>query len=260
MKDHALIPFRAAVRAAVLVSAGWCIFAGPAHAAPAPQAAGTPATRPARQDPTLSYAEGLEFGRRLRARLEEEGIQRADGDLVVRGVIDGLNALPPLWPQEQVDQAIAAIQSDIARRRAEQAYAADPGFREMADENLKRGRRFLKENEACVGVRVLPDGIQLQILKEGHDRVVGNAKQITANFTVSLADGTLVRASEPGHPLTIPTWRLLPAVREAIHGMPLGAEWRLLIPAERAFGLAGKPPVIGPNQALAFELELVNAE
>jgi FKBP-type peptidyl-prolyl cis-trans isomerase FklB len=260
MTDRASIHRHAAVRAAVLVFIGLGVLSGPARAAPASQASGTPATQPARQDPTSAYAAGLEFGRRLRARLEEQGIKRTDGDLVVRGVIDGLNGLPPLWPEEQVDQAIAAIESDIARRRAEQAYAADPGFREMADENLKRGRRFLKENEASVGVRVLPGGIQLQTLMDGHGRVVGNADQITANFTVSLADGTLVRASEPGHPLTIPTWRLLPAVREAIHGMPVGAKWRLLIPAERAFGLAGKPPVIGPNQALAFELELVSAE
>ena len=260
MKDHASARCGAAVRAAIFVSAGLCILPGRGSAAPATQAAGAPTTRPARQDPKLAYAAGLEFGRRLRTRLEEEGINRADGDLVLRGVIDGLNALPPLWSEEQVDQAIAAIESDIARRRAERAYAADPSFREMADENLKRGRRFLKENEASVGVRVLPGGIQLQVLRDGHDRVVGNATQITANFTVSLADGTLVRASETGHPLTIPTWRLLPAVRDAIHGMPVGAKWRLLIPAERAFGLAGKPPVIGPNQALAFELELVNAD
>ena len=41
-------------------------------------------------------------------------------------------------------------------------------------------------------------GVQVQVIEEGNGRVIGNAGFVTGHFTVSLADGTLVRSSEPG--------------------------------------------------------------
>jgi FKBP-type peptidyl-prolyl cis-trans isomerase FklB len=152
------------------------------------------------------------------------------------------------------------VDAEERQRVAEQRYATDPSFRKLADDNLAKSKALLDQNAAMAGVEVLPDGVQIQELKPGDGRVIDNAKFVTANFEVDLADGTLVRASDPGKPMRVSTGEALPALLDATRGMRVGAKWRVILPPEKAYGLAGKPPVIGPNQALRYEIELINAE
>jgi len=43
---------------------------------------------------------------------------------------------------------------------------------------------------------------------------------------------------------------VLPLMRE-------GAMWQVFLPPELAFGVRGDPPIIGPNEALQFDIRLV---
>jgi FKBP-type peptidyl-prolyl cis-trans isomerase FklB len=36
-----------------------------------------------------------------------------------------------------------------------------------------------------------------------------------------------------------------------------GSTWQVFLPPELAFGVRGDPPLIGPNEALKFDLQLV---
>jgi FKBP-type peptidyl-prolyl cis-trans isomerase FklB len=40
--------------------------------------------------------------------------------------------------------------------------------------------------------------------------------------------------------------------------MKKGAKWQLFIPAELAYGADGRPPAIGPNEVLVFDVELLD--
>lgn len=40
--------------------------------------------------------------------------------------------------------------------------------------------------------------------------------------------------------------------------MPVGAKWRVVIPAEQAYGQAGAGDLIPPDAPLVFELELLD--
>src|SRR4051794_5126688 len=72
-----------------------------------------PATQPARKaDPKMAYAVGLGMGQRLRDEMLRDGLT-ADNDLIVRGLVDGLNDLPSLYPEDEMMAAIAKIEATI---------------------------------------------------------------------------------------------------------------------------------------------------
>lgn len=218
-----------------------------------------PTTQPTSCDVKLAYAAGLDFGTELREMLKSDNMT-ADQAMILRGVLDGLNDLPLLYSQEEMQKASQHVERFTALRRAQMQYASNPEFKRIADENLARSQALLKENGAIEGTETLPNGVQVKVLKEGSGRVMGNAKKITVNCEISLADGTLIRSTEAGKPMTVQTANLLPDVVEAMEGMHLGAKWKIVVPPDRAFGLGGKSPLIGPNQAVALMIELISAE
>ena len=237
------------------------IPAGPALAQDVkPAAPAAPATRPTRKaDPKMAYAVGLGMGQRLREAMLRDGLS-ADHDLIVRGLLDGLNDLPSLYPEDEMIAAIAKIEAAIRTQRAERLVASDPSVKRLVEENLQRSRTFLEQNAKMTGVEVLDGGVQVRVLKAGEGNVVGNSKWVIAKFEVALADGTVVDGSEDDKPARFPTLRLPPAVLEAIRPMRIGSKWQIALPPEQAHGLAGKPPVIGPNQALLVDVELLGVE
>jgi FKBP-type peptidyl-prolyl cis-trans isomerase FklB len=49
----------------------------------------------------------------------------------------------------------------------------------------------------------------------------------------------------------------MPGWREALQLMPAGSRWEIVVPASLAYGERGAGRVIGPNQALKFDLEVL---
>ena len=52
--------------------------------------------------------------------------------------------------------------------------------------------------------------------------------------------------------------QVIPGWTEALQLMKEGAKWELFIPPDLAYGPMGSPPVIAPNMALVFEIELID--
>jgi FKBP-type peptidyl-prolyl cis-trans isomerase FklB len=160
-----------------------------------------------------------------------------------------------------MQEAFAEFQAYTQQRRAEKQYADNPTFRKQADDNQQKSRALLDQNAEMAGVEVRPDGVQVQILAPGGGRVVGSAKSLTLkSLRVSLADGTLVESTVGDQTETVATTDVIPALVDAIRGIKVGARCRVWLPSEKAYGLAGRPPKIGPNQAIEYEFELSNAE
>ena len=51
--------------------------------------------------------------------------------------------------------------------------------------------------------------------------------------------------------------QIIPGWREALQLMPVGSKWRIVVPAELAYGERGMGQAILPNSTLIFEVELV---
>jgi FKBP-type peptidyl-prolyl cis-trans isomerase len=56
------------------------------------------------------------------------------------------------------------------------------------------------------------------------------------------------------------TLEVVEGFKEALTNMPVGAKWKLYLPAKLAYGEERRSAEIGPNSALIFELELVKIE
>lgn len=61
-------------------------------------------------------------------------------------------------------------------------------------------------------------------------------------------------------PFTLGSNSVIPGWEEGIVGMKVGGRRELIIPPELAYGSAGSPPAIGPNETLIFVVDLLEAK
>jgi FKBP-type peptidyl-prolyl cis-trans isomerase len=86
--------------------------------------------------------------------------------------------------------------------------------------------------------------------------------QVKVNYKGMLLDGTVFDQSPPGKPLPARVARdeLIQGWDQALLRMHRGEKWLLIVPPEMAYGARGRPPTIGRNATLVFEMELVDFE
>jgi FKBP-type peptidyl-prolyl cis-trans isomerase len=95
--------------------------------------------------------------------------------------------------------------------------------------------------------------------KSGNSQKITSKKQtITVNYTGAVAKtGNVFDSSKGAAPLTEPLNALIPGWKKGLIGMPVGATWRLYIPANLAYG--SNPPKgsgIPKNAPLVFDITL----
>ena len=77
-------------------------------------------------------------------------------------------------------------------------------------------------------------------------------------YSATAADnkGALLQ-SGPLQPFVVGGNGVIPGFSQATLGMRVGGLRRAIVPPSLAYGAAGSPPLIGPNQTLVFEIELL---
>ena len=107
----------------------------------------------------------------------------------------------------------------------------------------------------------LPSGLQIEMIKNGEGTSPTSADMVTVHYTGMLTDGKVFDSSvERGEPATFPVGGVIPGWTEALQLMQVGCKWKLTIPSDLAYGERGAGDLIGPNETLVFEVELLAIE
>ena len=191
----------------------------------------------------LSYAIGLQVGQSLRG----QGLDEIDAAALAAALEDVYADRRPRLTVEQMQAAQTAYQAESGARQNRQAEA-----------NLATGRAFLAENAENEGVVQTPDGLQYRILSAGEGVTPTAEDRVVVHYRGRLLDGTEFDSSYGrGEPTEFMLGAVIQGWQAALQLMPVGSHWEVWIPAELAYGERGAGGSIGPNEALHFEIELL---
>ncbi len=195
----------------------------------------------------LSYALGLSMGNNFRS----SGIEA----IQVQDFADGVAAVfYGEQPKMTYDEAKATIQEFFTELQKKQEAEAAA----MAEVNEKAGKEFLDANGKRAEVNTLPSGLQYEVIEAGEGECPKESDTVKVHYTGKLIDGTVFDSSvDRGQPATFGVTQVIPGWVEALQLMKPGAKWRLFIPSQLAYGPQGAGGVIGPNQTLIFDVELL---
>ncbi len=195
----------------------------------------------------LSYALGVSMGYNFRA----SGIQ----ELNIDDFADALGAVfygrATKMTAEEAKTEVQSFFMQLQQKQQEENA-------KMADINAAAGEQFLLENGKRAEVHTTPSGLQYEIVKQGDGPRPTAGDSVTVHYTGKLIDGTVFDSSEErGEPATFGVTQVIPGWVEALQLMNVGSRWRLFIPSALAYGPQGAGGLIGPNQTLVFDVELL---
>ena len=131
----------------------------------------------------------------------------------------------------------------------------------IAEVNLQKGREFLELNKKNKGVIVRASGLQYQIMKEGNGSKPRLIDSVEVHYHGTLINGRVFDSSvDRGVSITFPVRHVIRGWTEALLLMSEGSKWKLFIPSNLAYGEKGSGDMIGPNETLIFEVELIKVE
>lgn len=199
---------------------------------------------PKDQKEKVSYAIGADIAGNLKnAELD------LDTKFLLKGLNDGLAGTVTMSEEER--------QSTLQAFGAEQQAKMMTKAKETADKNKAASDKFLEENKGKEGVQTTASGLQYKIEKAGDGPKPTAEDTVKVHYSGKLIDGTEFDSSyKRGEPAEFGVGDVIPGWTEALQLMPVGSKWQLFIPPTLAYGEQA-PPVIGPNQTLIFEVELL---
>jgi FKBP-type peptidyl-prolyl cis-trans isomerase FklB len=224
---------------------------GPIAPSPPPQK--QPPPPPVKVDRyKLSYAIGYRFGTQFSG-----GDFPVDVDInvVKKAMEDGYaKRTPAVSKEDMYDQLVG-----LGERIRDQAISE---FNQIAADNARKSADFMTRNATQPGVVQLPSGVQYSVIKKGDGTInPGVDSLVTINYRGMLIDGTEFDSTwAHGHPVSFIVDSVIRGWQYVIPRMHVGDRWKVVIPPSLAYGKEGFLPRIGPNQALVFDIELLDVK
>lgn len=195
---------------------------------------------------TLSYSLGVQFGKDLM-----QNNVKINPDIFSKALSDVINSRLIFLSDEQVQEAIMNLNNELRQKDMEKQQM-------MAQENLNKAKEFLQKNSQQPGVKVTPSGLQYKEMVAGKGITPTAEDTVEVHYTGKLLDGRVFDSSvERGQTIKFPLNQVIKGWTEGLQLMKEGGKAILYIPSELGYGDRGAGGVIGPNEALIFEVELI---
>jgi FKBP-type peptidyl-prolyl cis-trans isomerase len=222
-------------------------------AQPAPPPRPAPAmppslTRPATNEPPpvmpdkdkLSYAIGMNIASSFKSR----GLE-VDVDTLATAIKDVLGGKPTRFTDAEVRATLDQyMKASRAKMMAEQ------------EAERQKGLDFLAKNAKADGVKSLTNGLEYKVIKEGAGPMPASNDIVTVSYKGTLIDGTTF--DENTNFTTPIVGRTIKGWSEILPLMKVGSEWEVTVPSNLGYGPRGRPPKIGPNAVLIFDMTLLS--
>ena len=128
----------------------------------------------------------------------------------------------------------------------------------MAQTALEKGEAFLQANASKEGVTTTASGLQYKVLQEGSGRSPAATDTVRVHYRGTLIDGT--EFDKSSSPIEFPLNHVIAGWTEGVQLMKEGAKYEFYIPSKLAYGRSGAGGVIGPDEALVFQVELLKVK
>lgn len=188
----------------------------------------------------VSYALGLSIGQNFRASGFDE-INFEDFLSAFRTVYEEGE---PKMSYEEAREVVNSYFQDVQRRAIER--------------NKEASEEFLKINGHKTGVTTLPSGLQYEVIKMGDGPKPQLTDSVECHYHGTLINGQVFDSSmDRGETATFPLQGVIKGWTEILQLMPVGSKWKVVIPADLAYGDRGAGQMIQPGSTLIFIIELI---
>lgn len=195
----------------------------------------------------LSYAIGYQIGSQF-----ADGRPDVDIPVLLRAIQDAYAKKQPAVSMQDMHQQLRSLEHQMhANALAE--------YKRIAEANARKSADFMTHNRQQPGVVQLPSGIQYAVLSKGTGTANPTVTStVVVNYRGMLVDGTEFDSTwAHGAPVRFQVNGVIPGWRDVIPRMHVGDRWKVVIPPQLAYGEEGELPRIGPNEALVFDIQLL---
>lgn len=197
---------------------------------------------------------GYLLGNQIGANLKNGGmLQEVELGALIAAIKDSASGAELQMTPEQMTQTQQNYMAKMQKLEEEKQKE----FNALAEKNKAASLAFLEKNKKEKGVKTTDSGLQYQVLRAGKGKMPALTDTVKIHYTGKLIDGTEFDSSYKfNKPAEFALQGVIPGFSEGLQLVKEGGKYRFFIPAEQAYGVQA-PPSIGPNQALIFDIELL---
>lgn len=199
-----------------------------------------------------SYAIGQQIGQTIETVIANQSLDgKFDRDVVIQGFMDVVRKRKLLLAKDAGNQFLMTY--------------AEKHVDVLKKENQDKSTKLIEEKKKASGAKATPSGLVYVVKKEGTGAKPNANSLVKVKYTGKILEtGKVFDSTDKGNngePAEFPLNAVIPGWQEGLQLMSPGSTYTFYIPANLAYGENGAPQGgIGPNQALEFEVELLEVK
>ena len=202
--------------------------------------------KPQTNQDQFSYAIGYQIGSQIAQQLKSEGLD-VNPAFLAQALEDVIAGNEPALTIDEMNAAISSAQQQAQEQTMANAQLA-----------VEAGETFRNQYAEQDGVMRTDSGMLYRILDEGSGEKPAASDTVVVHYRGTLINGAEFDSSiKRNQPATFGSNSIIPGWQEILQLMPEGSRWEVVIPPALAYGSTGAGGMIGPEETLIFEIELI---